>query len=669
VSADPLLGRVTRALPNRSVVVRAIAALGLATLLACNPSERRVLILDLALSDPALVEGTAAPWASAGYVVEYRPRYPHLTRNDLTRYGVVVLLGGPTPERWSDALSGGDLALLTEWVPHGGVVVLGYAGDGEGGFDRWVMNRWLGGMGTGIAISADVLQDTSGATALAHSTHPTARAAPGTLDQAGRSPFPAGRNHALSVRASDQAIAHAPASAFIQREGTAPLSRANAPVVAASRVAQGLVVVASRHLLGAVGSELRAVDASPLVRDSLAATRRFLVALARWTRRPAEWAGIPPSTGGGHVTLLAPPRDVAIRPPRLAPPATAATWRLPRPDEQHDSGVFELPGWIERDGLRIGWSDAPLTTPAGIDSLIGFLDAAGLNALASPPGRALLADTAPPPRTVSGAPLPPWREALTRLGATSIRWFPVLRVGGADQPCVLDDSLWGGTIAPAVRVLAERARVRGTPIAGVAFAVVSSAGDSQPPELCDANLRASLHRMGRDTAWIEHVVALPLASRYDALLDAGMLDGYFAALEAELAARAASVAAAARRRAPALLFALWTADPPADWRAFGLARGLGVDGAPTLLWDAEPLPGAILAAYRRRSVQPVHVLRLRPELVQPRGWTNLRAAVFDSNAGFWVGPVEALMTAPYAGGGPVPGDSLERLIRRVTQLP
>jgi hypothetical protein len=65
----------------------------------------------------------------------------------------------------------------------------------------------------------------------------------------------------------------------------------------------------------------------------------------------------------------------------------------------------------------------------------------------------------------------------------------------------------------------------------------------------------------------------------------------------------------------------------------------------------------------------VHVLRLRPELVQPRGWTRLHAAVFDSNAGFWVGPVEALMTAPYAGGSPVPGDSLERLIRRVTQQP
>ena len=70
--------------------------------------------------------------------------------------------------------------------------------------------------------------------------------------------------------------------------------------------------------------------------------------------------------------------------------------------------------------------------------------------LASPPGPALLADTAPAPARAAAAAVPPWREALERLGATSIRWFPVLRLGGLDQPCLLDDSLnklvAGGTI-------------------------------------------------------------------------------------------------------------------------------------------------------------------------------------------------------------------------------
>ena len=644
----------------------ALPALALATLLGCQPSERRVLVLDLALSDPALIAGTAVPWTVAGYVVDYRPRHPHLTRADLPRYGVVVLLGGLTPERWSDALSGGDLALLTEWVPRGGVLVFGYAGDGDGGLDRWVMNRWLAAVGAGIAIGTDVLRDTAAAPGTS-GTHPTARAVPGAFDHSGLAAFPAGRNHALSIRAPAQALARAPATAFVHRPGTDVLSRGNAPVVAASRVAQGLVVVASRHLLGAIGSEVRAVAASPLVRDSLAATYRFLVALARWTRHPAEWATIPPATGAGHVILATPPHPVALRPPLLAPPPSAATWRLPRSDEPSDSGALGLPDWIERDGLRIGWSNAPLTGPAAIDSLIGFLDAAGLNVLASPPGPALLADTAPAPARAAAATVPPWREALERLGATSIRWFPVLRLGGPDQPCLLDDSLWTGIVAPAVRVLAERARARGGAIAGVTIALSPTATGAAPPELCDANLRASLRRMGRDSAWIERLVALPPAARYDALLAGGMLDGYFVALEAELAARAARLALAARQRAPALLFALWTTDPPADWRSFGLARGLSVDGRALLLWDAEPLPGAMLAAYRRRSVQPVHVLQLRPEQVAPGSWGRLHAAVFDSSAGFWVGPLEALMTDPRTAAGPLPADSLERLLRRLVQ--
>jgi len=429
------------------------------------------------------------------------------------------------------------------------------------------------------------------------------------------------------------------------------------------------VTTASRSTIGPAGVKPNgsAVAASPLVRDSLAATQRFLVALARWTRHPAEWATIPPATGAGHVTLAAPPQPVAMRPPHLAPPPTAATWRLPRSAEPNDSGAADLPDWIERDGLRIGWSEAPFDGPAVVDSLIGFLDAAGLNVLASPPGQPLLADTAPTPRRAAAVAVPPWREALDRLGATSIRWFPVLRLGGPDQPCLLDDSLWNGTITPAVRVLAERARARGGPIAGVTFAVLPAAAGAAPPELCDANLRASLRRMGRDTAWIERLVARPLADRYDTLLEEGMLDGYFVALEAELAARAARLALAARQRAPALLFALWTSEPPADWRSFGLARGLAVDRRAVLLWDAEPLPGAILAAYRRRSVGPVHVLELRPEQVPPRSWGRLHAALFDSSAGFWIGPVETVMTDPRTAAGSLPADSLERLLRRLVQ--
>src|SRR2546425_12546760 len=36
----------------------------------CQPAARRLLLLDLALSDPVLLNGTARPWRDQGYTVE-----------------------------------------------------------------------------------------------------------------------------------------------------------------------------------------------------------------------------------------------------------------------------------------------------------------------------------------------------------------------------------------------------------------------------------------------------------------------------------------------------------------------------------------------------------------------------------------------------------------------
>src|SRR6266508_2924390 len=94
------------------------AALALA---ACQPRAQRLLLVDLALADPAVLEGTAAPWRTAGYTVDYRRFYPHLARHDLTRYQTVIVLGGREPEAPSDALTLGDLAILGEWARGGGV--------------------------------------------------------------------------------------------------------------------------------------------------------------------------------------------------------------------------------------------------------------------------------------------------------------------------------------------------------------------------------------------------------------------------------------------------------------------------------------------------------------------------------------------------------------------
>src|SRR5258706_3312767 len=182
---------------------------------ACQQQARRLLLVDPALPDPIVLDATAAPWHAVGYTVEYRRFYPHLTRQDLDRYRVLVLLGGREPETPSDALTLGDVAELTEWTRQGGVVVFGYAGDGEGFLDRWIMNRWLSAIGTGLVIGDFPLQDTAAGAA----AEPQPRVFPlphSPVDNAGFEPFPAGRNHVVLVRRQSQALAPSGTPPFVR---------------------------------------------------------------------------------------------------------------------------------------------------------------------------------------------------------------------------------------------------------------------------------------------------------------------------------------------------------------------------------------------------------------------------------------------------------------------
>jgi hypothetical protein len=67
----------------------------------------------------------------------------------------------------------------------------------------------------------------------------------------------AGRHHALSVSSPAAVLARAGVHAYAAGPAGEVARYPGAPVVAASRVGRGLVVVASRHALAALGPELR----------------------------------------------------------------------------------------------------------------------------------------------------------------------------------------------------------------------------------------------------------------------------------------------------------------------------------------------------------------------------------------------------------------------------
>src|ERR1041385_5090799 len=218
--------------------MRSVRLTAVLLLCACQPQARRMLVLDLALSEPALLNGTVQPWRDEGYNVEYRRFYPHLARADLDRYRVLLFLLGREPEAPSDALTAGDLALLTEWVLRGGVAVLGYDADGEGYLDRWTTNRWLDFLGAGISIGDRLLEDT--VVRVATTTgHPQPWAEARTLgDEPLGSvfdPFPLERNDVLATRDSAQLLAVTSRHAFVRAPRT-PAARGRAGVVAAARI-------------------------------------------------------------------------------------------------------------------------------------------------------------------------------------------------------------------------------------------------------------------------------------------------------------------------------------------------------------------------------------------------------------------------------------------------
>lgn len=657
---------------------------------ACQPRASRLLMLDLTLSEPALLNGTAQPWRDVGYAVEYRRFYPHLARADLERYAVVIFLLGREPEAPSDALTAGDLALLTEWMLRGGVVVLGYDADGEGYLDRWTANRWLEFEGAGIAIGDRLLEDTT-ARSLTAAGRPQPWATSRKLgDEPLGSvfePFPLDRNHVVATRDSSQLLAVTSRHAFV-RASRVPAPRAGAGVVAATRIGDGLVVVISRHALGALGMQLRSTATAMLQLEPIAHTREFLTALARWTRRPAEWAHVPPAAHGVPLVLAQapPPTPVELVPPGAVPPRGVDTVSLPVAADPKLYRPTSAPEWLRQYGMRVLWQPLFATregrrvprSAASLDSLVALLDVGAFNLLAGDAAPESM-DSAHVRWYEFDAARRAWAEAVKRLQPTSVAWIPMLDYGNvrhaaADSsrgahgealpaPCALDSTLWADGLASAYGALGRLAADQRTLVIALGLDLGVGRGYSMGQEFCDAAWRrgvAGLSQGAVARAWD----TLPYPARYAALRDAGLLPRYYRALEDEVAARAAVLRDRVLKQRRDLYFAFRLAQPPADWFTLGLLRGFGLPDRPILLLTPELRGRELLALYRAGGLNLAHAAALAPAALRARDWSSVRRAVFMESDGFWLAPEEA----PSVGPGPrLSADSVGRLLRRLVR--
>ena len=670
-----------------------VAALGRAALCAgllcgaCESQARRALVLDLALADPALLDGTARPWRDAGYTVDYRRFYPHLTEADLLRYHTFLVLLGAEPEAPSDALTTGDLGMLSRSLRAGSVVVVGYGGDAAGSLDRWTANRWLASEGVGIGIGDARLEDT---TASFGSPRPQPWAAGRRVgdDPLGSvyTPFPLERNHALAVRRSSQILAAADRHAFV-RTGRGTVPRPEAPIVAATRVGEGLVVVISRQALGTIGPQASPTTAPILQLASLVTTHDFLTALARWTRRPAEWAHVPPAQHATALGLAGGPLPVESTAALPAAPQGAATEPLPGPPP--DPGPVGVPAWIRQIGMRALWTPLRASRPPGatarsgvLDSVVRFLDEAGLNLLAGDAEAEVIADSTHHRGEERAAVRRAWSAIVTLLQPTSVAWMPALaywpahlalvtgdsargtRGEARGVACALDSAVWTLNVAPAFTGLA---RLAGTerqliPALGVELDRGADAGPvySMGVDFCDAAWR-SIARLSKHSL----LDSVPRAARYHALRDQGLLGAYYEALGQAVAEHARALRDRALREHPGLYFAFRLHQAPGDWFTLGVLRGFSLPDRPLLLFTPEVESRPLLAAYRARGLNAVHAVELPIELVRARNLALLKRVVYGANDGFWLASDEA--PGPRPGGPELAQDSVTKLLRRLAR--
>jgi hypothetical protein len=640
------------------------------------------LVLDLALSDPAVLAGTAGPWDAAGYAVEYRRFYPHLTRSDLARYHVLLFLLGRGPEIPSDALTAGDLGVLDEWVRGGGVAVLGYSGDGEGSLDRWTANRWLASQGAGIAIGDLALQDST-ARGLFPRAQPWASALQVGDDPLGAvyDPFPLDRNHVLSVSRTAQVLAVA--------QGVTP---PRAAIAAASRLGDGLVVVISRHALGALAPQNRPTTMPLLQHAAFEGTHDFLAALARWTRRPAEWAHVPPGEHRVPLALTGAPDAVDFQAAPDSAPAGVIAVRLAQPIGRQGVGEPPIPSWIRQVGMRALWTPLLNTeqgheavrSVASLDSLVGSLDAAGLNLLAGDAHPETVGDSLHHHWADRDAVRRAWSEVARQLQPTSVAWIPAFdfanyRPTGAwtdssrgsrgeavGMPCALDSLLWDGGVIPAYTALARLASQTRQLVPALALDLSGPrqggwSGYSMGQEFCNTAWRQVLTRIGRRGS----LDSVPVSERYRTLREAGLLPAYFGGLEDLVAERAQALRERALRESSGLYFAFRLTQAPADWFTLGLCRGFSLADRPLLFFTPEMETRELLAAFRARGLNAVHAVEIPLALVRPATLAGLKRAAFSENDGFWLSTGEGASQRARNGGGRWRNDSVAVLLRRL----
>lgn len=638
------------------------------------------LIVDYAMATPEINEGIAFPYVRAGCRVDYRPFYPNLVEADLNRYRLIFLLAGRTPDYPSGMMSAHEKTAVQDFVRNGGTLILApNLEGGEGTNERYMYNALLADLGVQIQIGNEQVTDPEHQYAAtlwerpfyqATTNHPVGENAPGQMAFERSVYLTAGAGTDVLLKSFPTA----------QPEGMMP-------IIAMAPAGNGLVVVAGRYILNAVGIPLR-ISGEPLVHpEKLEDTAAYLERLARYivdlTRDKS--CRIPAAISHEPVVLCDLPDDYVMdctpMQRNLPEGETITNYKLPVYHDDIDGYDRKLAGhyaaipderrygWIRNEGVRacwgstVDWADM-IKTKEDIERVADTLKAMDVNLFW---GIAACQAVGGPGYSEEEKKkvLEQWTWTAEALDGSPVKWYPTLdyryfreektRCLGAqgqklEAPSPTDTSFWFENWRNSMLAMAEFSLDH--PCIGGLCMDVELYG--HPPAYNyymgygfeDECFYTALDRWqgSLDAALLKDFHELPIDERFNRLKMYGLLEAYFTTLSDEVARICRRIRDDIRKINPDLLIASYIFTTPCNWFDLGLYRGFSTPEEPVILMTFNVRSGRMMEHLRRREIYAYHTSVALLGMIGVDEYETVFSNASKLGHGYWMNNVNSLLT-------------------------
>ncbi|MBI3666336.1 MAG: hypothetical protein HY236_08950 [Acidobacteria bacterium] len=637
-------------------------------------ADERALVIDYEMNPPDFSNEVIRRVAATGMHVDFRQYYPVLTRADLARYHMLVLLSSAGGIGSSLQLPEVEIPAVVSYVARGGLLILGVPGDPEAFNQLRPYNRLLAALGSGIQVKPAIADDDSGRYLSAMYPQCYFRPASGTFAAQGVDQnLVLDRSTILEARPPALVLARTSPTAFaivgLGRPRVPDMPGSGAfPVVAMAQYGKGYVLVTERFNLNIGGFNGRVGVQPTNVLDWAPSSDRFiqniLSEMASLARGKARWSG-PAHIDAAfdeqaeHSLPAAPPAESGL----ISVPPGGAIERVP---ENRESYRAQYRATIRRDlygqyldhGLRAAWGDTNRDDD-WLKRLAAGFKKAGLNYIwgVGWPDRFVSSKYSAEQRA---ALRHAWETFAKELDGSSVGWtigynYPggafdrdrYERCRGVDGRVLeilspLDLRLWNEIVIPSLEEVARFSRahpsVKG---ATIDFEMYGWEPIIFYPEAIgfeDAAFQAFLRsaRGHLDGQVLEEAARLSYEQRYPWLRDRSLLETYYLLLEQESEKLGRLIRQRVRAINPNFLFGAYHAGLPYSWFYRGLIRGLSTPDMPMIWMSFQALSAADVDRFWLRGQHMLNASALMLGLYPIPQWKDAMMAGRRFHDGYWL---------------------------------